>query len=959
MLRLRPYRNSDAETIVKWLGDERAFRQWCADRYDHYPINAGDMNNYYQAAEEIFPMTVVDDRGIVGHVTLRFADPERREIRLGFVIVDPAERGKGRGRELVQLAARYAIILLGAEKVSLAVFEDNTQAYTCYLAAGFRDVTEQTSRESYSVLGEDWYCRRLELDGSREETGGLMELMGLTRRDMVTGMYNQRGLLEQLERYKKACLESGEKLLLINVDIEKLSNINDIYGHSEGDVAIQAVAEILKDSLTEHETAARLGSDEFVVAMLINSEAQQIVESLMHAVIGRMDNYNRISDKEYSLTVNYAYLVVEPDQKTQVQDILDEAFSQKRIVKNNRRTFTAIRDVAKEQDYDPAEEKLVNEILDENNLHYNFQPIVDARTGDIYGYEALMRAGENNSVPPYVVLKYAIKCKRLYDVERATFNNVLSAVAASQEQLAGRKVFVNSIPGYQLDTADYEKLRKEYGAIMKQLVVEVIEQSELNDAELDVLLGRSKEDGFGIAIDDYGTGYSNTSTLLRYVPNCLKIDRLLITNIQEEPKKQHFVKGIIEFAHDNGFLALAEGVETAAELRAVIHMGVDLIQGFYTARPSADILQELPPELKSEIINASTDSKGQSNRKIFMVTQEKKLPLLRLALEQYTGMLLSDQKFTLVGNPGYVAGMNIKIKDGSCCRLTLQNVHLESVEGLPCIDIGHNARLTLSLEGENELDKIGIRVPESSSLVVEGGGNLKVAAQEIQCYGIGNSCNAGVGEIIWESSGTLKIKAEGNECIALGGGVYRQGGGVQIRKGSIEVGVASEKGIGIGCYEGALPIDIQNCRVRLDVNSGTGLGIGSLEGDQNIHVAYSSVEIMGSGSRLCGIGSVGKTGGLIHIESGKVTVKLSGQNVGLVGNAGGSLTVKTQDCRLELQCEGSRVWGVGSMDKSATIHSRHATYDIDVHAGDYMLIGAEEDKAFFDGGERLLKINED
>ena len=959
MLRLRPYKNSDAETIVGWQGDERAFRQWCADRYDHYPISAEDMNAYYLASTDIYPMTAVNESGIVGHITLRFADPEEKEVRLGFVIVDPAERGMGRGRELVQLAARYAVIFLGAEKVSLAVFEDNKPAYTCYLAAGFRDVTSQVPREGYSVLGETWHCRRLELDGSREENSGLMDLMGLTCRDMVTGMYNQRGLLEQLERYKKTCLESGEKLLLINVDIDKLSNINNIYGHSEGDVAIQAVGEILKDSLTEHETAARLGSDEFVVAMLINSEAQQIVDSLMHAVIGRMENYNRISDKEYSLTVNYAYLVIEPDQEMRVQDILDEAFSQKRIVKNNRRTFSAIRDVAKEQDYDPAEEKLVNEILDTNNLRYNFQPIVDARTGDIYGYEALMRAGENNTVPPYVILKYAIKCQRLYDVERATFNNVLSAVELRQEQFAGRKVFVNSIPGYQLDNADYEKLRKEYGAVMKQMVVEVIEQSELNDAELDVLLGRSKEDGFGIAIDDYGTGYSNTSTLLRYVPNCLKIDRLLITNIQEEPKKQHFVKGIIEFAHDNGFLALAEGVETAAELRAVIHMGVDLIQGFYTARPSADILQELPTEIKSEIVNASTDNKGQPNRKIFMVTREKKLPLLRLALEQYTGMLLSDQKFTLVGNPGYVAGMNIKIKDGSNCRLTLHNVHLESVEGLPCIDIGHNAKLTLSLEGENELDKIGIRVPESSSLVVEGSGNLKVMAQEIQCYGIGNSCNAGVGEITWESSGTLKIQAEGNECIALGGGVYRQGRGIQICKGTIEVNVASEKGIGIGCYTGALPIDIQNCRARLDINAGTGLGIGSIEGDQNIHTAYSSVEIVGSGSRLCGIGSIEKTGGLIHIESGKVMVKLSGQNVGLVGNAGGDLTVKTQDCRLELQCEGSRVWGVGSMDKSATIYSRHATYDINVHAGDYMLIGAEEDKAFFDGGERLLKINED
>lgn len=959
MMKLRPYKNSDAEKIVGWLGDERAFRQWCADRYDHYPISAEDMNAYYLAAADTYPMTAVDEKGIVGHITLRFADREEKEVRLGFVIVDPAERGKGRGREMVQLAAKYAVIFLGAEKVSLAVFENNTQAYASYLAAGFRDVTTETSGESYTVLGESWNCRRMELDGGREEAGGLMEILGLTRRDMVTGMYNQQGLLEQLERYKEACLKSGDKLLLINVDIDKLSNINNIYGHSEGDVAIQTVAEILKDSLSEHETAARLGSDEFVVAMQIAGEAEQIVDSLIHAIIGRMENYNRISDKEYSLAINYAYLAVEPKQEMRVQDILDDAFSQKRIVKNNRRTLSPIKDVARELDYDPAEEKLVNEILDRNNLHYDFQPIVDARTGDIYGYEALMRAGENNSVPPYVILKYAIKCQRLYDVERATFNNVLFVVAARQEQFADRKVFVNSIPGYQLDTADYGKLRKEYGAVMKQMVVEIIEQSELNDTELNELLRRSEEDDFCIAIDDYGTGYSNTSSLLRYVPNCLKIDRLLITNIQEDPKKQHFVKGIIEFAHDNGFLALAEGVETGAELRAVIHMGVDLIQGFYTARPSADILQELPVEIHSEIVNASTDSKGQPNRKIFMVTREKKLPLMRLALEQYTGMLLSDQRLTLVGNPGYVAGMNIKIKDGSCCRLVLRNVHLESVEELPCIDIGRNAKLTLVLEGDNELDKIGIRVPEGSCLVVEGNGNLKVAAQEIQCYGIGNSCNVGVGEIIWESSGTLNVQAEGNECIALGGGIYRQGRGIQISKGNIEINVASEKGIGIGCYAGTLPIDIQNCRVRLDINSGTGLAVGSIDGDQNIHIANCSVEIVGSGSRLCGIGSIEKTGGLIHIESGKVNIQLNGQNVGLVGNAGGGLTVKTQNCRLELKCEGSRVWGVGSMDKSATIQSKDATYDINVHAGDYMLIGAEEDRAFFDGGERLLKINED
>lgn len=958
MLRLRPYKNTDAEIIVGWLGDERAFRQWCWNRFESYPINADDMNAHYQASEGLYPMTAVDEKGIAGHITLRYIDSGEKDVRLGFVIVDPDRRGKGCGRELVQLAAKYAITFMGAEKVSLAVFENNTRAYACYLAAGFQEVEEPASK-AYIFQGESWRCRRLELEGSRAESEGLTGILSLARRDVMTGLYSQQGVLEQLEKWQSCCLESGEKLLLISVDIDRLSNINDIYGHSEGDVAIQTMAEIIKDSLSEQELAARLGGDEFLIVMRIAGGAEQIVDSLMHAVTGRLDNYNRLSDKEYSLAINYSYLVLEPDREVDMQEALDNAFSQKRIVKNNRRTFSAIRDVVREQDFDPAEESAVNEILDKNLFHYAFQPIVDARTGDIYGYEALMRAGENDSVPPYVILKYAVKCQRLYDVERATFGNVLAEVAARREEFGAGKVFLNSIPGYQLDTADYEKLRREYGEELRQFMVEVIEQSELNDGELEVLLERSVEAGFGIAIDDYGTGFSNTSSLLRYLPNCLKIDRLLITNIQEEPKKQHFVKSIIQFAHDNGFLALAEGVETTAELKAVIHMGVDLIQGFYTARPSREIIRELPSNIRSEIVNASIDTKGQPNRKVFVVTEERELPLMRLALEQYTGILLSNQKFTLVGNAGYVAGMTIKIKDGSSCDLTLRSVHLESVAALPCIDIGENARLTIRLEGDNQLNKIGIRVPEGSSLTLEGKGNLRVEAQEIQCYGIGNSCNAGVGEIVWASSGSLALCAEGNECIALGGGVYRQGKGIQIVRGNIEISVASEKGIGIGCYTGALPVDIQNCRLRLDINSGTGLGIGCLEGDQNIHIANSSVDITGSGSRLCGIGSVEQTGGLIHIESGMAMVKLNGQNVGMVGNAGGGLTVRTQQCRLELKSEGSRVWGIGSMDQSAVIESRNSSYDINVHAGEYMLLGAREENLIFEGGEKLLRINED
>lgn len=961
MIKLRPYKESDAGTILQWLGDEREFREWCADRYEKYPISAEEMNAFYsrcRETQEFYEMTALDEEGIVGHLAMRFTGTARTVLRFGFVIIDPKKRGRGYGRKMLNLALKYAFEILRVEKVTLGVFENNEQAYWCYRSAGFRDCKPEKP-ESYLVMGEEWSCREMETDYFTDRSANTQGTERLTHWDVMTGMYNQWGFLERLEEWNRIYEGTGEKILLVCVDVDHLANINGVYGHSEGDVAIQTLSKIIDDSLSDKEICAHMGSDEFVVALHGTGEEKGLVLSLIHAITGRLENYNRISDKEYSLDINFSYTAVTPSRDMSMDAALDEAFANKRIDKNNRREFSPSGGMDTDKEYNSAEEKKVEEIIDGNCFRYAFQPIVDAKTGEIYGYEALMRAELNGTVSPFTVLKYATKGQRLYDIERATFFNVLQEVQKKKEVLTGKQVFVNSIPGYLLDFTDYEKLRRQYEDVFKLLTVEITEQTELYDKELNILLERSAADGFGIAIDDYGTGYSNTSSLLRYLPNCLKIDRLLISNVQEEPKKQHFVKNVIEFAHDNGFLALAEGVETSAELKAVINMGVDLIQGYYTAKPSYDIIQQLPKEIKNEIINTNIDTLGQTNRKIFVVTGERELPLMRLALEQYTGILLSDQNVALVGNPDYVAGMAIKIKDGSKCRLTLRNVHLESVQELPCIDIGKNAQLTIVLEEENELNKVGIRVPEGSSLRIEGKGKLSVYAKGIRCYGIGNSCSAGVGDITCSLSGTLHIGTEGNESINLGGGIYRRGEGINITGGRIEIDAASEKGIGIGCNEGSMPINIENCSINVDTKIGSGVGIGNLYGNQNIRIADSSVVIAGSGRELCGIGSIGKTAGNIQMRSCKVSISINGQNVGLIGNTGGGLSLVTEECRLALRSEGSSVWGIGSKDKSATIRGRNAAYEIIVRAGEYALIGAEEDHLFFDCVDRVLKINED
>lgn len=166
MLRLRPYKPCDAKTIVSWLRNEYAFRQWCADRFDHYPLTAEDLNAHYEAQrmnDAFFPMTAYDDEGVQGHMILRFTDSEKKHLRFGFVIVNDCRRGTGLGKQMLHLAIRFGQDLLKAQTISLGVFENNPAALHCYLSVGFK-VIELPEKEVYHVLGETWPCTEMILN---------------------------------------------------------------------------------------------------------------------------------------------------------------------------------------------------------------------------------------------------------------------------------------------------------------------------------------------------------------------------------------------------------------------------------------------------------------------------------------------------------------------------------------------------------------------------------------------------------------------------------------------------------------------------------------------------------------------------------------------------------------------------------------------------------------------------
>lgn len=143
MLRLRPYKPSDAEYLLSWWSsaDEETFVKWSCGKFE-YPLTKEQLDEYYETwcvrEEHGWLMTAMDENGVpVGHFIMRLVDYSANSVRLGFIVVDPNARGKGYGKKMITAALKYAFEILGMESASLGVFENNPQAKACYEGVGF------------------------------------------------------------------------------------------------------------------------------------------------------------------------------------------------------------------------------------------------------------------------------------------------------------------------------------------------------------------------------------------------------------------------------------------------------------------------------------------------------------------------------------------------------------------------------------------------------------------------------------------------------------------------------------------------------------------------------------------------------------------------------------------------------------------------------------------------------
>ena len=599
----------------------------------------------------------------------------------------------------------------------------------------------------------------------------------------------------------------------------------------------------------------------------------------------------------------------------------------------------------------------LNLLIERNLFFYHFQPIVNAHDGTVFAYEALMRTDPVIYMPPLEVIDAASAYGRLYDIEKATMWNTLAYISEHEELFSDCKLFVNSIPAYMLNTADWNALVEKHGHLMDKLVIEMTEQTEMDNDRISVIRNRLKEHNIALAIDDYGTGFSNISNLIRYNPNYVKIDRSLVEHIQDKPRIQKLVAGIIEFVHENGYFALAEGVETHEELKTMISLGSDLIQGYYIAKPTAYVLRELPETLRNEIVELNR-MRSEYEVRVYRPKEGETVDLAQITAEHYNALLIETEHVIIQGIPDTSIHCSIAIRDGLHTHITLKDVHITTEKEVPLIDLGNFTNATIRLEGDNKLVNRGIRVPQNSDLYLTGEGSLDIHCEMLNSYGIGNDRDNSYGNLHIDFVGMLHIDINGENSVAIGGGKNDASSIISIRKTKIHLEGSGNNCVGIGNFDGNCIIDIKNSKQTIEISSATAVGIGCVSSNANILIEHYKTIITESGIGLCGIGVLHGGKGRLIVAHGAIICDIRGRNIVCFGTDGGSLDCSTLLTSTDFYCEGNSVTGIGDINGSGNISLRDSNLTMRILARDNLDIGSKGGKLETINIQKQIKVNE-
>ena len=412
--------------------------------------------------------------------------------------------------------------------------------------------------------------------------------------DSLTGLANRVLLKERLEHALARARRRRSPLAVLFIDLDGFKRVNDSLGHDSGDMLLVGVGERLVSMVRDCDTVARLGGDEFAIIleeMDSPDRAAEVADRLISSLLASFE----IDSKTVSVTASVGIAVCEAGDSTSEELLANADVAMYSAKGNGKARYETFRQGMKLALMERM--KLQSDLahaIDRDELQLHFQPMVDLRTRAITGAEALVRweHPDRGLLPPSQFIPLAEETGLIVAVDRWVLKEAVRQAKTWQDggQLHDQLDMSINVSALLFQEPSFvegvREVIKESGVDPRALILEITESTLMLDSKGTIDKLRSlKRLGVKLAIDDFGTGYSSLSYLRRFPVDVLKIDRSFVEGVTDGPEQAAIIEAIVKLAHDLRLRTVAEGIESADQLRALTDIGCTHGQGYFFARP--------------------------------------------------------------------------------------------------------------------------------------------------------------------------------------------------------------------------------------------------------------------------------------------------------------------------------------------------------------------------------------
>jgi diguanylate cyclase (GGDEF)-like protein/PAS domain S-box-containing protein len=435
------------------------------------------------------------------------------------------------------------------------------------------------------------------------------EIRHLASHDPLTDLANRRQLNERLAAAAHRYAVTQDSVALLYMDFNQFKLVNDTYGHDTGDDLLQEVASRLRAAVSPDTLVCRVGGDEFIVLIEadLSVEAAQAAGNRILKQIQSAPVQCRNATITPSLSMGISYLG--PSGAHTAEELLSQAdLAMFEAKKNHLEECVVYTELIgsrhKESAYLRSE---MSDAIERSEFRMVYQPIINARTGGIFGVEALLRwrVGDEE-IPAGEIIALAEAAKQTNPLGRWILQRSFEDYAAFG--MPDLQMHINLSPDQLLDPTFVDELVRAYqstGVNPANICLELTERAFSREPmPAYVALQRAREMGFSLAIDDFGVEYASMTNLMHVPVDWLKIDRSFISEVHHNERVQRLVRGQIAVASAMQVNLIAEGVENEEQAHWLLDAGCWLHQGYLYAKPTetadlAELIKKQAPDWRA------------------------------------------------------------------------------------------------------------------------------------------------------------------------------------------------------------------------------------------------------------------------------------------------------------------------------------------------------------------------